>query len=121
MHEKRSMKQRGEDAAAAYLERVGTCVIERAWTCDAGRIDIIAWDGDELVLVDVRTRQRTTAPPSPVSPAVERRIRRLAQRYQEQADLVGRPWRFDRIELLVISDDRALLRHHRAAFSADSL
>lgn len=43
MSKKASLKSRGEDAAAAYLERCGICVVERDWHCDAGVIDIIAF------------------------------------------------------------------------------
>ena len=48
MTEKRSMKDRGEDAAAAYLEPAGIAVVERRWSCEVGRIDVVAWDGDVL-------------------------------------------------------------------------
>jgi len=57
MENDRSFAQRGEDAAAAYLERVGMCVSERGFDCEAGHADIVAFDGDELVLVDVVTRR----------------------------------------------------------------
>lgn len=57
--EKHSLKQRGEDAATAYLNRSGFCVVERNWHCDAGVIDIVALDGDTIVLVDVKTRKST--------------------------------------------------------------
>lgn len=53
MTEKRSMKDRGGDAGAAYLERVGIALVGRKWACEAGRIDIVAWDGDTLVIADV--------------------------------------------------------------------
>lgn len=115
---KKSLKSRGEDAAAAYLERCGICVVERDWHCDAGVIDIIAFDGDVLVIVDVKTRRTASQGGSQaVSPAVTRRVRKLAEVYLEYADLEDMAWRYDRIELLVISEDRALLRHHRDALS----
>ena len=119
MAEKRAMKDRGEDAAAAYLERVGIAVIERRWSCEVGRIDVIAWDGDTLVIVDVVTRKagRQGELWSP-TPAKVRRVKRLAKAYMQYADLNGSTlWRYDRIDLLVISADRALLRHHRDALS----
>lgn len=76
---KKSLKARGEDAASAYLERCGICVVERGWRCDAGVIDIVAFDGDVLVVVDVKTRRAATRGVSQaVSPAVTRRIRKLA-------------------------------------------
>lgn len=115
---KKSLKSKGEDAAAAYLERCGICVVERDWRCDAGVIDIVAFDGDVLVVVDVKTRMAAGRGESQaVSPAVARRVRKLAETYRECADLREKEWRFDRIDLLVISDDRALLRHHRDTLS----
>lgn len=114
MSEKRSLKRRGEDAAAAYLERVGICVVGRSWRCDAGVIDVVAWDGDILVLVDVKTR-RSSAKPAVVemTQAMRRRVDRLALAYREHADMESKLWRYDRVDLLVIADDRALLRHQR--------
>lgn len=111
---RQSLKQRGEDAAAAYLERVGICVVERKWRCDAGVIDIIAFDGDTLVVVDVKTSKAAGQKVSQVvSAAVARRIRRLAKTYIEYADLEDVSWRYDRVDLLIVAEDRALLRHHR--------
>lgn len=119
MAEKRSMKDRGEDAAAAYLERVGIAVVERRWSCEVGKIDVIAWNGDTLVVVDVVTRK--ASPKSELwtsTPAKVRRVKRLVKAYVQYADLnESTPWRYDRIDLLVISDDRALLRHHRDTLS----
>ncbi|MDP2299912.1 MAG: YraN family protein, partial [Actinomycetota bacterium] len=39
--------KRGEDAAAAYLERQGLDVVERNWRTERGEIDIIALDGED--------------------------------------------------------------------------
>lgn len=112
----KSMKLRGEDAACAFLERSGIAVFERKWKCEAGTIDVLAWDGDQLVLVDVRTRKAAGQKVSQgVSTASSRRIRKVAEAYIEHAGLQGTTWRFDRIDLLVISVDRALLRHQRDA------
>lgn len=115
-----SMKKRGEDAAAAYLERAGICVIERKWQCEAGVIDVVAWDGDTLIVVDVVTRRASRQGQAwEPTRARLRRVKRLVNAYIQQADLNElTPWRYDRIDLLVISDDRALLRHHRDAISA---
>lgn len=115
----KSMKQRGEDAACAFLERVGICVIERKWSCDAGTIDVLGWDGDQLVLVDVKTvRSGHQGGLGTVSAAVSRRIKKVASAYIEANDLGDITWRFDRVSLLVISEDRALLRHHRNALAS---
>jgi putative endonuclease len=117
----RTTGQRGEDAAAAYLERSGFTIVERNWRSKAGEIDIVALDGETLVLCEVKTR-RTIAKGSPedaVTPTKQRRITRLAQAYIQNAGIEPVGVRFDVISILVLAEDRALLRHHRAAFSMD--
>ena len=111
---------RGEDAAAAFLQRAGLTIVERNWRCKLGEIDIIAIDDTTLVLVEVKTR-RTVAKGTPeeaVSPTKQRKLLRLAEAYLAQAGLEAQDVRFDVIGILPIADDRALLRHHRAAFQA---
>jgi putative endonuclease len=119
--DRRSLGQRGEDAACAYLERAGMTVIERNWRCQHGEIDVVALDGTTVVLVEVKTR-RTTAKGTPedaVTPAKQRRYRRLAEAYQQHAGSNDTQLRFDVVTILVVGPDRALLRHHRAAFVCD--
>lgn len=116
--ERKRLGERGEDAAAAFLERAGMTVIERNWRCPAGEIDIVALDGTTLVLCEVKTR-RTAAKGTPddaVTPAKQRRYAKLAAAYLQQAGVEPEEVRFDVVSILVIAQDRALLRHHRAAF-----
>lgn len=112
--------KRGEDAATAYLQRSGLTVVQRNWRCKAGEIDIVAIDGETLVLVEVKTRKgvRRGTPEDAVTPTKQRRIARLAAAYATSSGDLERPIRFDVITLLVLAPDRALLRHHRAAFAA---
>lgn len=110
--------ERGEDAAAAYLERAQMTIVERNWRCSAGEVDIVALDGETLVFCEVKTR-RTKAKGTPdeaVTPAKRRRYARIAASYTQSAGLSDVSVRFDVISILVIAEDRALLRHHRAAF-----
>ena len=110
--------ERGEDAAAAYLERIGITVVERNWRCTHGEIDIVGLDGQTVVLCEVKTR-RTRArgnPEEAITPAKRRRYARLAEAYVQESGLSEVSVRFDVIALLVIAEDRALLRHHRGAF-----
>ena len=120
-NERKKLGDRGEDAAAAYLERAGLTVVERKWRCPAGEIDIVALDGPTVVLCEVKTRRTTGkgTPEDAVTPAKQRRYKRLARAYLQHAGVADVPVRFDVITLLVIAEDRALLRHHRAAFVPD--
>lgn len=113
------LARRGEDAAAAYLERVGMTVTERNWRCRSGEVDIVALDGTTLVFVEVKTRRSLSAgqPEEAVSPTKQRRLARIARYYLSYAGLSDPAVRFDVVAIQVIADDRAVLRHHRAAFT----
>lgn len=120
--ESRRLGERGEDAAAAYLERAGMTVVERNWTCSAGEVDVIALDGDELVFCEVKTRKTASkgTPDEAVTPVKQRRYGRIAAAYLQANRLDHGMVRFDVVSILVIAQDRALLRHHRAAFTIDA-
>lgn len=47
----------GEGLAAAFLEDQGMHVVDRNWRCVEGEIDIVALDGDTLVIAEVKTRR----------------------------------------------------------------
>ena len=51
-----------------------------------------------------------------MTPAKCRRYAKLAAAYIQSAGVSDVAVRFDVITLLVVAEDRALLRHHRAAF-----
>jgi putative endonuclease len=49
--------QRGEDLAAYYLKKKGYKIIHRNFKTMIGEIDIIARDRDDLVFIEVKTRE----------------------------------------------------------------
>ena len=110
----RSLKERGLEAAAAFIERVGMTLVERSWRCDAGGFDLVALDGQTVVFVTVKTVKGVPGKGAGgLSESTARKVRRVAESYLDQAGLVGQPWRHDRVTLLVVAPGRALLRHHR--------
>lgn len=116
--DRKTLGERGEEAAAAYLERSGMTIVERNWRCSAGEVDIVALDDDTVVLCEVKTR-RTAAKGSPeeaVTSAKQRKYLRLAQEYLQRIGTTEVALRFDVITIMVVAEDRALLRHHRSAF-----
>jgi len=107
------MKARGTAAATAYLERTGnTIVVSGDEASAAEAIDILSIDGDTLVATLVRVRQRP-AEDAPVSGRIlDAALRNtIAHRnsHAPQCDAA----RVDVISILVLSEDRALLRHYR--------
>lgn len=68
---------RGELAALFELRRRGYVVVARRWTSAKmrGDLDLIAWDGDRLCFVEVKTR--TTRGLNPAESAVDEDKRRM--------------------------------------------
>src|SRR3954471_6810773 len=81
MAAKDELGRRGEDEAVHYLERRGLVVLSRNWRCRDGELDVVAVDGDRLVVCEVKTRSGTRfgEPAEAVTPRKAARIRRLTQ------------------------------------------
>jgi putative endonuclease len=102
---RRATGRRGEELAAATLASWGWRIIETNWRCASGEIDIVAQDGDSLVLVEVRTRRGTSfgLPEESVGRVKQARLTTLGLLYIQACRWEG-PWRID---LLAISLDAA--------------
>ncbi|MEK7270043.1 MAG: YraN family protein, partial [Planctomycetota bacterium] len=70
-------------AIAAFLESKGLEILERNYTCDVGEIDLVCRDGETLVFCEVKAREneRFGHPFEAITPAKQRKIRRVAEMY----------------------------------------
>jgi putative endonuclease len=70
----------GERVAARHLRDAGMELLDLNWRCPRGEIDIVALDGDCLVVVEVKTRRGHAfgTPIEAVTRAKATRLRRLA-------------------------------------------
>ena len=107
--------RRGEAAAARYLELQGYEILERNWKCPAGEADIIARMDEMLVFCEVKTR--TSIEKGFPSEAVDSEKR--AGWYVREYERVNIPVRFDVVALMVVAEDRALVKHYVNAFAAE--
>ena len=80
MRAKDRLGRDGEDLAVRHLAAAGLDVLERNWRCREGEIDVVAREGDVLVVVEVKTRtsNRYGTPLESVTPRKLARLRRLA-------------------------------------------
>lgn len=117
----KKLKKRANQAAARYLELRGMRVLDRNWRRSdiAGKLDLVADDCGTLVFATVST--------ATLEADMGFREEPLSR---EQAELLGVAWlaahadkldptvpvRFDRLALLVLTDGRAMLRHHVNVF-----
>ena len=109
----------GERIAATYLTDAGLRVLDRNWRCREGELDIVARDDGALVFCEVKTRRGIGYghPAESVTPAKQRRIRLLAQRWLAAHDEHAPEIRFDVVGVLVRGDGPAVVTHLRGAFT----
>jgi len=106
----------GEDLAAAFLEARGMQILARNWRCQHGEIDLVARDGRDTVIVEVKTR-RTAAFGHPFEAITAQklgRLRRLAAAWCRRADGPATPIgrvRIDAVAVLVPDDLPAVIDH----------
>lgn len=105
----------GERVAVAYLERVGFEVVECNWRCQAGEVDVVARDGDCLVIVEVKTRRSTACghPFEAVTAVKAARLRRLAAAWLAEHDARPVSVRVDVIAVLRPLRGAAVVEHLR--------
>jgi putative endonuclease len=108
----------GEQIAVRYLTDAGLRVLDRNWRCRDGELDIVAREGDALVFCEVKTRRGVGFghPVEAVTPAKQRRLRTLAQRWLAAHEEHAPDLRFDVVGVLVRPGRPALVTHLRAAF-----
>lgn len=108
------LQEKAVKAAARFIERKGYELLETGWTSPEGtRIDLIASDEDTLVFIDVTATEYGEGG----------KVKRGDLEIAAASWLAGNTpdgemqVRFDIIDMLVVSADRALLRHHINAFN----
>lgn len=111
--------RRGEELAAAYLLRAGYRLVAANFSVPVGRnrigavinveIDLVAYDGETLCFVEVKTRASDWfAPPQAnVDRRKQRQIVRAARAYRRMFDLVDEPHRYDVVSVVLPGDGEA--------------
>jgi putative endonuclease len=117
--------ERGEDAAFFYLRDCGYTVVARRWRSErlSGDLDLVAWDGDTLVVVEVKTRTARDFSPAEASVEGYKKVtlRRMARAYVQQIPEAWRasvPVRFDVLAVYLLASG-VEFEHFRAAFAGE--
>lgn len=115
--------ERGEFEALFFLRREGYVVVERRWKSPnlRGDLDLVAWDGDFLAIVEVKTRTARDLTPalSAVDDTKRRVLRDLALAYRRMLPRRANgsiPIRFDVVSVY-LTGGRAECELLRGAFS----
>jgi putative endonuclease len=87
--------RQSEILGVEYLRSQGYRVVASSYRTHDGEVDLIAWDGDVLVFIEVKSRSITSSPEDAVGPRKRRRIIRAAKTYIAKRRLHDKPCRFD--------------------------
>jgi putative endonuclease len=107
----------GEALAARRLTEAGMTVLQRNWRCGrSGEIDIVARDGDALVVCEVKTRRAGPFehPMAAITPSKTQRLRGLAERWlQEHGDAPPGGVRIDVVGVVLPRRGAPVVEHVR--------
>ncbi|MFI7386960.1 YraN family protein [Streptomyces sp. NPDC049813] len=124
MNARGAMGKYGEDLAARRLTDAGMAVLARNWRAGrTGEIDIVARDGDAIVVCEVKTRRGRGAagsafehPMAAITPVKAQRLRDLAERWvQEHGGAPPGGVRIDLVGVVVPARGAARVEHVRGA------
>ena len=101
----------GERLAADHLTGLGLQIVARNWRCRYGELDLIAWNRETLVFVEVKSRASGawSAPERDIDNEKILALRRAARDYIRRAEADASPARFD---VLSIVGERVYARHN---------
>jgi putative endonuclease len=115
--------RRGEDLAHRYLRREGFIIVARNYRLASGEAeaDLIAREGEDLVIVEVKTRESVEygPPERAVNPEKQRHLIRVGREYARKTDT---PWEHVRFDVVtVVTGDKIVcptITLLRAAFKS---
>lgn len=109
--------KQAEEAAARFLAKQGYRVVAQNWRNKHLEVDLIAYDGDTLVFVEVKMRSSAAfgMPYEAVSPAKQEKLCRAAERYIAEQQYEGEI-RFDVVSILDAGQSAPNIRLIKDAF-----
>src|SRR5947207_15874681 len=125
--------RRVEELAEAYLEQQGYSLVAANVTLPVGRnlrgamvnaeIDLIAYDGETLCFVEVKTRASDWFAPPQVNVDLRKRrqITRAARVYRRMLGIESEPYRFDVVTVILDDDSTPQIELLRNFWTEESL
>jgi len=94
-----ALGRRGEDVAHRFLQRGGMIIVNRNYrmASGGGEVDLIGWDGDALVFVEVKSRKSDVygSPDRAIGVDKQTSLLRAAREYARHAEVPWEKVRFD--------------------------
>jgi putative endonuclease len=104
MTEDHALGRRGEDIAQRFLQRAGVVIVDRNYRMASGNgeVDLIGWEADTLVFVEVKTRRTDEygSPDRAIGPQKQSSLIRAAREYARHAEVPWQKVRFDVVNVI---------------------
>jgi putative endonuclease len=117
----KSLGERGEQAAARYLKRLGYHILARHLDLPLGELDLIVVEGRTVVFVEVKTRASNSAghPADAIDDRKQQRMTQAALAYLKSHRLLDHASRFDVVAVTWTADAKQpTIEHIVDAFPA---
>ena len=109
--------RRSEILAIDHLRSLGYRIVTSGYRTKGGEVDVIAWDGDVLVFVEVKARRNDEPPEDSVGFKKQQRLIRAAQSYLSHHRLRQAQHRFDILAVTALPGSQPEFRLLRDAFN----
>ena len=108
----------GEETAQKYLRKKKYKIVTKRFRLYRGEIDLIAYEGETLVFVEVKTRSPGALglPEESVNRQKQRQIRKIAAGYLAMNNIDDVECRFDVLSLVFDENKVYSLTHYKDAF-----
>jgi putative endonuclease len=108
----------GEEVAEKYLQKKNFRIVEKGYRLQRGEIDLVAYDGNTLVFIEVKSRgpEALGFPEESVHSRKQKQLRKIAEGYLVMNNIDDVECRFDVISLLFDEMGDYSLTHYRDAF-----
>lgn len=112
MDERRRFGNQGEHLAAVYLKQKGFEILESQYRCKYGEIDLVAKEQEEIVFIEVKSRQSDARgyPEESVTPEKVRHLIACAEFFLDEHQLTDRLWRID-VVAIEMKDITPMITH----------
>lgn len=107
----------GEKQASKYLRKSGYQILEQNYSCKLGEIDLIVYQKDKLIFVEVKTRRSINygPPQAAVDYRKQDKIRKVALYYLSINRGLDMEFRFDVISIM-LKKGQVEIEHFKNAF-----
>lgn len=98
---RREFGNEGEALAASFLNKKGYTILARQYRCAFGEIDLVCQKANEVVFVEVKSRNSDVFgyPEDSITPMKRRHLLASSEEYLESHRLLNIPWRVDVVSI----------------------